>query len=186
MENWHPVTGPFGTLAPFKGCTCIWETSCWSQGLMWVVDAKICFTKKWRHVCFKDTVSWKVSYCCFLAAEMLLCHVVPWVLTSCLGCGMISDATGWYGVIWNYMERIYTLLIRSNIIWFISMVTPWKFNSSPLKNYRAPKGKACLPTIQFSGGGGWNFHGLCMVTLVSGCVVFLCFSRQSCQHLETA
>ncbi len=29
--------------------------------------------------------------------------------------------------------------------------TPWKFNSSPLKIGRAPKGKACLPTIIFEG-----------------------------------
>ena len=41
------------------------------------------------------------------------------------------------------------------------LLVPWKFNSLPLKIYRDPKGKACLPTIIFQGravklSGGYN------------------------------
>ena len=43
-------------------------------------------------------------------------------------------------------------------------ITPPKFNSSPLKSYRNPIGKACLPTIHFSGVNSLlNVRGVSMI-----------------------
>ena len=43
--------------------------------------------------------------------------------------------------------------------------TPWKFSSSPLKLYRDPKGKACLPTIMAF--RGFNIFELRALSLIS-------------------
>ena len=42
----------------------------------------------------------------------------------------------------------------------VAVDTPWKFNGLPLKIYRDPKGKACLPTFMNFSGELLNFRGV--------------------------
>ena len=74
------------------------------------------------------------------------------------------------------------------------IITPLKFNSSPLKSYRAPIGKACLPLPPFFrvellnfGGGGVVFWGASGLQPRLKCAAWLpqktCAGEGHCIHM---
>ena len=69
--------------------------------------------------------------------------------------GKMLETSSWENMVYHSFSQLWLLLrveINSNVLFQVVWILPWKFNISPLKIAKAPKGKADrLPTIIFQG-----------------------------------
>ena len=108
--------------------------------------------KNWLYACFFTFIQWHLGCGSSQKNQAILLWVWVVGLPSCYGWNI--------PVIWNHRSQAQisplagqnpapVRIVKTLAIHGISTWTPWKFNSSPVKCYRDPKGKDRLPTLIF-------------------------------------